>query len=110
MPPLALLRKAALPARELPYRCLWAFLALLALILAASLAPHDSRLSEGPPPIYPAGYSARPRDPGISGVIRVIPLAGTAFKSPASNSINAVVSPYAAPDGGAAAVKKPSSY
>lgn len=81
-----------LSSKRLPYYCLWIILGLailalfISLIIPASPKKQDQIISP-----YVQGYSILS---GAVGVIRIIPLAGPAFKSPSSSSIHTVVSPY----------------
>lgn len=74
-----------------PYHFLWLILAFFSLLIFSSFFfPAREAPTELIFP-YAQGYYIRSR---ATGSIRIIPYAGQAFKSPVSNTIKAVISPY----------------
>ncbi len=93
--------------KYLSYFLLWILLASCALLFLASLIfiahkPDSAFLSQ-----YAFGYCIRSRK---AGIIRIIPFSGAAFRSPVSNSIHAIVSPYIEAEDDNLPAKKSNSY
>ncbi len=77
---------------DLPYLLLWLLLALFILLsLSSFLFPIQEHASPATVSAYAPGYFIRSN---AVGSIRVIPIAGSALKSPVSNTIKAIISPY----------------